>query len=123
MSVFKLISIQGSKPFPKTKVELVVHEKSVPAILAHIEKGKTKQLAEFKHTFIHHLFFRCQSCRFDESTDHIIKTLAMYPEEAEWVVWYSYLYYHNYEIRHRHLGEIQKIMADIEVIEVTYSKL
>lgn len=118
MSVFKLISIQGKKPFPRNKIELIVHEKSVPKILAHIEKGKEKQIWE--HNFIHHLFFRCQSCRFDESTDHVIKTLALYPEEAEWTVWYSYLYYYNYEIRHRHLGKIQKIMTDIEVIEVTY---
>ena len=120
MSVFKLVSIKGNKSFSKNKIELIVHEKSLAEILAHIEKGKEKQAAGLNHNYIHHLFFRCQSCLFDQSSDHVIKTLALYPEEAEWVVWYSYLYYHNYEIRGRHLGEIQKVMADIEVIEVTY---
>lgn len=118
MSVFKLISIQGNKPFLKNSIELIVNQMSVEEIIAHIELGKEKKVEECN--FVHHLFFRCQSCMFDQSADHIIKTLALYPEEAEWVVWYSKLYYFNYEIRHRHLGEIQKVMKNMEVIEVTY---
>ena len=118
MSVFKLVSITGNKSFSKSKIELIVHEKSVSEILAHIEKGKDRLASGLNHSWVQQLFFRCQSCSFDQSADHVIKVLALYPEEAEWVVWYSYLYYHNYEIRHRHLGEIQKVMKDIEVIEV-----
>jgi len=120
MSNFKLLSIQGNKPFAKYKIELIVNKLSVDEILAHLEKGKENIVSDCNHNFVHHLFFRCQSCRFDQSPDHVIKTLALYPEEAEWTIWYSYLYYHHHEIRHLHLGEIQRIMSDIEVIEVSY---
>lgn len=118
MTVFKVISIQGTKPFAKRKIELLVHERAVNEILALLEQGK-KLLTTSDHNYIYHCFFTFQSTHFGDEKQ-IVQRLVYFPEEIVWLNWLNKITPRLYSLENCSIGELVNIFQDIEVIKFNY---
>ncbi len=115
MSVFKLITVQGARPFKKRTLELVVYKDAVEKVLALLEKGRQLRTDKPDHDFVQHTFMIMQSTSFFDKAKAF--EAMKYGSNTEWGTWYSLLLLHHYDLEDKSPGELKKIFDGIEVIE------
>lgn len=115
MSVFKLVKVQGARPFQKRALELVVYKDAVEEVLQLLRQGRQLRTERPNHDFIEHTFMLMQSTSF---FDRAVAFKAMkYGSNTEWGAWYSRLLLHHYDLEDKSPNELKEIFDGIETIE------
>ena len=117
MSVFKLVTVQGTGCFKKRTLKLVVFKDAVDRVLALLEEGR---LHETKgRSFLEHTFVIMQGSLLDKGRAF---DAIKYEYNLSWGAWYSRLLLHHYDLSSKSPGELKDIFEDIEVIEFSALK-
>ena len=115
MSVFKLVTVPGSRPFAKRTLELVVYKDAVERVLALLKEGREWRMDKPNHDFIEHTFMLMQSTSFFDKGKAF--EAMKYGSNTKWGEWYSRLLLHHYDLQDKTPGELREIFDGIEVIE------
>ena len=113
MSVFKLITVQGSRPFTKRTLELIVYKDAVEKVLALLEEGRQHETKG--RNFLDHTFIIMQAGSLLNKTRAF--EAIKYEYNISWGSWYSRLLLHHYDISLKSPSELKEIFDGIEVIE------
>ncbi len=115
MSVFKLVTVNGARPFKKRTLELVVYKDAVDKVLALLQEGREWRMDKPDHDLVEHTFLVLQSTSFFDKGKAF--EAMKYGSNTKWGEWYSRLLLHHYDLGRLSPGELKEIFDGIETIE------